>query len=271
MKFGVFAFLLLPKLLLSEIIETGDFADILLHIHRATPETTLVVCDIDDTLLKGAQHLGSGAWGDYITAQLESKGVPQKLAKEVESVFWRTVQPHIKVEHVDPKAPHVIREIQKQKVTVLGLTARCPHEAAYTLDQLESLDFNLSNEIYRDGVHLNSEVLIAEEWEGKASYEKGVLFSSLFNKKSEVLFAFLEKHDIYPNRIIFVDDRLTHVKDLAEACEKRNITYIGIRFKRADDYNKHFDSRIANIQWEVFPTILSNEEAQQLLNARATD
>ncbi len=245
----LFAF---PSLLIGSIIETSQFGDILLHIE----DPILIVCDIDNTLLRASQHLGSVAWGDNIIAQLERKGVSQQEAREIESIVWKAVQPHIKVESVDPHAPHVVHEIQRRNIPILGLTARSFDESECTINQLLSI-----------GIHLldsySSEFLFLEG--GTAFYEKNVLFCSLFNKKSTVLFTFLDKHSIHPECILFVDDKLSHVEDVERACKERGIDYVGIRFSGADESVKNFDPRLAHIQWEAFPFILSDEQAQSML------
>src|SRR5581483_3453867 len=93
-------------------------------------------------------------------------------------------------------------------------------------------------------------------------YDRGILFGSPHKKKSEVLFTFLGKHSFHPECILFIDDKLHHVEDLARACEEKGIEYYGIRFSAADDHVKSFDADLAEIQWRAFPTILTDEEAE---------
>lgn len=253
-----FLVLMLPQLLLGSIIETAQFDEVLKHVGQDDPKNVLVLCDIDNTLLRSAHHLGSAAWGDHIISRLVSKGMSKREAEEIENIFWKTVQPRIKVTAVDSKTPSIIHEIQKRKIPVLGLTARTPEEAGHTVDQLMSIDINLLN----SGYPFFAKTLNIEGRD--ALYEKGILFTTPFIKKSEVLFTYLEKHAIAPKRIIFVDDKMSHVEDLASACNERGIAYVGIRFSAADNEAKNFDARLADIQWEAFPVVLSNEQAENI-------
>lgn len=252
--------LLLPQLLAGEIIETAQFADLLVHLDRTDPEKMLVVCDIDNTLLRSSQHLGCVAWGEYVIAQLESKGISKWQALEIESILWKAVQPYIKVLNVDFKAPDIIHEIQKSHIPIIALTARAPDETEYSHSQLQSLGIDLSNE----DTSFPSQLIFVEGHH--ALYDRGILFGTLFNKKSKVLFSFLEKESLFPEYIIFVDDKLNHVQDLAEACKERGIHYLGIRFSGADEQIKNFDPLLAEIEWQAFPTLISDEQAQRIVN-----
>jgi hypothetical protein len=251
------AILVLPQLLIGTIYETCQFEDVLTHVERNGAKKILVVCDVDNTLLKSAQHLGSVAWGDHMIAKLERKGVPKRQAEEIESIIWRAIQPYIKVQNVDPKTPMIMHQIQDKNVSIMALTARTPEETEYTYNQLLSVGINLA-----DTFGLGTHRLDMEEHD--ALYDQGILFGTPFNKKSKVLFAFLDKHLISPELIIFVDDKRSHVEDLSQECIERNIQYVGIRFNGADEDVKNFDPLIAEIQWEVFPVILSDEQARQI-------
>ncbi len=248
---------MIPYYLSGITYESSQFEDVLIHAEQNLANKTLVVCDIDNTLLKGAQHLGSETWSEHLIAELESKGVLKHHAEQIETILWHTVQPRIKVECVDSKTSQTLQKIQVKEIAVLALTARTLPGVEYTFDQLLSVEINLL-----DGLQpFANEYRILEPYYNVA-YDKGILFCSN-NKKSEVLFTFLEKENYYPECIIFIDDKWKHVKDLEQACAKRNIDYIGIRFSAADEYVKNYDPFLADIQWRAFPEILSDEQARK--------
>jgi hypothetical protein len=62
----------------------------------------------------------------------------------------------------------------------------------------------------------------------------------------------LDENEIYPELLIFIDDKLNHVEDLFQACSARNISFIGIRFSGADEYVDAFKHQIANSQRSFF-------------------
>lgn len=252
MKTLLLSLFMLPQLLIGEILESSKFEEILNYIQQ---NHLLIVCDIDNTLLMSSTQLGSVAWGDHVISTLESKGISKRDANLIQNIFWKTVQPYITVKLVDPHAIEVLETIQQMQIPFIALTARAPHEEAYTTTQLFSL-----------GLHwLHAFSHRIELLEQNALYDNGILYANPINKKSEVLFTFLEQQNIAPESIIFIDDKWSHVLDMEKACSERNIHYIGVRFGAADDQVKNYNPSITEIQWEAFPQILSDEEAQIFL------
>lgn len=250
-KVNIFLVLFLfPKILFGEIIETSNFEDVLQKIDQKV----CVIFDLDNTLMMADQQLGCVAWGEHVISQLEGKGILRKKAEIIENILWKAIQPHIKVRVVDKKIPGIIDDLKKQKMMILGLTARSPDEAACTINQLSSIGISFEKQFEEETFFLENETL----------YKDGILFGTSFNKKSEVLFAFLNKHALTPCSILFVDDKLSHLKDMEKACQSREIVYTGIRFGGADQQFKDFDPKIAAIQWELFPYIISDQKALHL-------
>ena len=252
----------LPNLLNGKVIETHRFDEILNHIEYVPSEKTLVVCDIDNTLLEGAHYLGSVAWAENFIAGLVKKGISQAKAADIEDSIWQILQPRIPVKTVDPCTSEVLQEIQTKPILVLGLTARSPAESDYTFEQLRSLNITFDQQklVPQCKEHL--------PYPSAALYDRGILYATPFNKKSEVLFDFLNRHALKPECIIYLDDKLHHVEDIDAFCASQGITCIGIRFSGADEQFKQFDPDLARIQWEAFPRLISNEEALSLFNAQ---
>jgi hypothetical protein len=241
---------LMPLLVFGNIIETNRFADILDHLD--VNKRTLVICDIDNTLLESEQQLGSVAWGDHMIAELKRKGLSEWQAEEIENIYWRLVQPYISVRPVDPHTQDVVRYMQQQGVDVLGLTARAPQEAACTVAQLKAI-----------GVAFKDEATYELPVQPPALYHAGILFSTPHHKKSDVLLAFLAKSQIDPAFVIYIDDKISHVQDVVQRLENEKVPCIGIRFSGADARMKEFDAHVAEIQWKAFPDLLSDDEVRQ--------
>lgn len=77
--------------------------------------------------------------------------------------------------------------------------------------------------------------------------------------------AFLNQLDKLPEKIIFVDDKLSHVQDLENSLRAFNIEYVGIRFSKMDKGVNEYDDEIAEIQSEFFPQFISDEAARKIL------
>jgi hypothetical protein len=127
---------MIPSLLFGKIIETESLHDILIHLDQTLPncKQAIVIFDLDNTLIMSSEHLGSVAWGEYLIDKLQSKGVSKKEAFLIQNIIWRAIQPHIKVQVVDPKTNEVISELRKRQISILGLTARFPEESWYTFN-----------------------------------------------------------------------------------------------------------------------------------------
>ena len=240
----------LPALLVGDITESARLVAITNHMDGVLKEKLLVICDLDNTLMQSAQQLGSVGWGEYVVDTLVGKGLSRQQAHEVEHILWETIQPRIQVRVVDSETAQILRDIQDKGVFLIGLTSRFPCESEYTFLQLHSLDINF-RQPERQVISTQPEALFAH----------GILFSTTLNRKSDVLFAFLEKNRLQPGLIIFIDDKSSNVEDIHQACVDRGIACIGIRFSGADESVRQFNPLIAEAQWEAFPVVLTDEEA----------
>lgn len=239
-----------PALLFASIHELDSFSD----IDKYVDKETWVICDLDNTLMETTRQLGSTQWADYLTKQLIDSGKSHQETLEIESSIWQKVQPHIAVRPVDPSAPDTIQKWQHNKIVVLGLTARDPNEIQYTHDQLHSIKIDLNKGFLKQ----NRITLLMKK---SAIYDKGIIFCSVHNSKGVTLKHFLYKIGYQPKRIVFIDDKWSHVKDLEKAFHGTNIEYIGVRFSRADDRVKAFHPEHAAIQYQALPQFLSDEDA----------
>jgi hypothetical protein len=254
---------IVPLLLRGEIIETPRFEEVLEHLEAASCKV-LVVSDLDNTLMRATSQFGSVEWGDQLICELEEKGLSFERARLIENAIWGAVQSSIKVRAVGERTCATIEEIQKRKIPFLGLTGRAPVELECTCKQLRSL-----------GIHFEHEMCLPQEsiifpFGPDAVYARGILFATPFHKKSRILFAFLDKCEVKPECIVFIDDKRENVEDIAEACKERGIRYVGIRLSAMDDAASHFNRELAAIQWEAFPRSLSDKEAERVLEWRKT-
>lgn len=251
----------LPTFLYGKILETDSMMSILDYVQ----ENTLVVADLDNTLIESQNQLGSSQWGDYLGAIFTE---PNRSFEEIDFLVaetWCKVQPLIKIQCVDPQTPQVVNQVQEQGIVFMGLTARRPCEIDYTHKQLVSAKIMLSNIIEESCLEasLDSRKGII--------YHQGVVYCTPINKKSYALKLFLGKSKLYPKRIIFIDDKLSHVKDVGQLVEDLGIDYIGIRFSRADERVQSFCPEIAKIQFDHLPQIISDDEAMQILKLQQED
>lgn len=237
------------------IIEAPHFSDLNDHV---TPQT-LVILDIDDTLLITAQALGADVWFIHRWEQYQKSNISKSDALELALADWEGVRHLTKMNLVEVGTDKIVRSLQDAKITVMGLTTQGLALATRTIQQLGNLniDLSLTAPSADDFYFMNGQGVL---------YRKGILFTSGTNK-GRALLHLLDHLGYTPKRIVFINDKETHLKDVEEAVTSRNIEYIGLRYSFSDARVKAFRPEIAEIQWKYssFAHILSDEEAEQRL------
>ncbi|MBS0604180.1 MAG: DUF2608 domain-containing protein [Verrucomicrobia bacterium] len=236
------------------VTETNDFA----HAFTYLEEDTLYVFDLDNTIIETAQHLGSDQWVTYKLDHLTKQGLSLDDALNHVIPCWLEVQNRTEMKLVDPAIPDLLYKMQKKHVTMIGLTKRPPQLANRTLEQLKPLNVDFSKT-----AHMQEEVVF-EDLKGTA-FKQGIIFVAQGIDKGPSLLAYLKKLKKMPKRIVVIDDKMSHVKNIASAVEPLGINFVGIRYGKADEKVNAFNPKIAELQMEHFKGILSDEQALHLL------
>lgn len=257
-----FLFLSIWTLPLSaEIVESNHISDLLISSQNYSKESTWILCDLDNTLITAAQHFGGVKWCESFYKQLVTQGVNPHLAYDITEFMVWTAQPMIKMKTIEEQAPSVINELQNKGFILFALTARHPREAYNTEEQLSKIGIHFDHQSTFKQNELKS-------LPDPARYIHGIIYTSPFLTKSEVLLAFLHSGVEKPKRILFIDDKWGHVRDLETATQQEGIEYLGIRYGGADELVASFNPEIAELQWKMLPNYLSNEEAALILNEK---
>lgn len=237
----------------AEIFE----ADHMDQVYNYIKPNTLVIFDIDNTLIEPVQSVGSDQWFRHRIAYWIDHGYDTEAALEKALANWMAVQNITKVTLCEPNIAKIINHLQDRGFTVMGLTTRGLGMSTRTNQQLETVGINLSATApTRDDVFFMN--------------KRGVLFrgGTLFTAnthKGKALFKLLDQLDYTPKMILFVNDKRSHIVPVEESAAKRNIPFIGIRYGRTDEKVRQFDTELADFQFEHFGHILSDDEADQLL------
>lgn len=241
----------------GEIIETKNFKEIINYIH---PDT-LVIVDIDDTLLIPVQTLGRDSW---FSSRLEYHLQIQKdqyLALDKALAEWEAVRHITNIKIVEDGTDEIISDMQKSNIVIMGLTTQGLALAHRTIVQLQSLSIDLSKTApsSEDSYFINGP--------NGVLYREGVLFTS-GTSKGDALIKFLDIIDYHPKHIVFINDKKTHLQDVEKGVEFKNMKFTGLRYSYEDERVANFPKEIADIQWthSTFDHILSDEEAFSILN-----
>ncbi len=205
--------------------------------------------------------LGCDEWFMYRNKQHLSKGLNAHDAlKKLLDEFWAIR--HLSVmEIVEPGTDSIISKMQDEGFTIMGLTTQGLTLATCTWQQLlaNNIDLTRTAPIPHDYfLNLNEHGVL---------YRHGILFTS-GTSKGEALFQLLEQNDVFVDRVLFINDKASHLKEVEDAAIKRGVEFIGLRYAYSDARKALFDPEIADIQftWSNFGRIVSDSEAKDILN-----
>lgn len=234
------------------VFESMQLSDLFDHLDE---KPTLVVFDLDSTLMRPAQQVGSEHWEEYLANKWIAAGVCEAEASRRAQDCWLTVQHRTQMRPVETKAPSIVSQLQQQGHQVMGLTARSAHLAFRTHDQLTSMGIHLSPCEFLDvPLRLNLAPCVG--------YQSGVLFAG-YESKGKVLTHFFYLATSFPEKVVFVDDKKTHIYEVGLWMQERCVDYVGMLYRAVDP--AHVNPDIAAVQWRFMHEILSDEAAAVLL------
>jgi hypothetical protein len=206
---------------------------------------SVVIFDIDNTILRPIQTLGSDQWYGYrvqthLDAGLELNQAISKAVRE-----WTSVQMKTQVQLTESNIPEIFAWLRQLGVPVLGLTARPLELIEKSIQQLASVQVRFDNNAIRGGT-------INVRAPDPARFDRGILFVGPKNNKGSVLRDFLSQIAFSPRKIAFLDDKEKHIVNVEKALEGSGIEYSGFRYGRMDAWVKSFDAALAEKQWDHF-------------------
>jgi len=239
--------------LFAQIIEVNNINELPQYVDA----DTLVVFDIDNTLLKTKQFLGSDMW---FCAQYKRNF--DKLGHAGDALN-KTLREYLPIMNVSPMgvpeedAPQVVSDLQKQFITVMGLTSRNLSLDFRTIHQLEVNGMNLNKTAPSKGeLHFMNEKGVL--------FKEGILFTS-GTSKGNAFKKFIDAIGYHPKKVLFINDKESNLRDLETGCIDRKIPFIGLRYGSLDEWVENYSQEIADVQYTHFGKILSDHEAKEML------
>jgi hypothetical protein len=242
----------------AEIVETKQFNEV---AARATTET-LVISDIDDTILVPPQMIGTDEWFSHRMSKHRADGMQANDALDKTVSEAQAVRQITQMNLVEPGTDKIIQSLQKKGICVMGLTVQAAAVAQRTYQQLKANDIDLTvNALSKEDQYfpLKGQNIL---------YSNNILFTKGVSK-GEALFTLLDKIKVTPKRIVFIDDKASNVEDVEKWAKKRNVQFIGLRYSRSDQSKAAFRPDVADVQFNqsTFTHLLSDEEALKLLSS----
>lgn len=244
----------------SEYRESEDFADAAdatrAYAQRYGAEATLLVVDIDNTLLTMQGDLGSDQWFEWQEHLLEHEPASPHLVAddfggllEAQGLLFRLG----KMRPPQENLPELIREVQGLGVPTLVLTSRGPGFRPATEREIAAAGYEFASTCLPmhgvpDGVFMPydpnkpGEVgltkdelrLFALRKPREASLANGVFMTSGQHKGAMLLTA-MHRAERMPKAVVFVDDHGRHVHRVFDALVRRGVETTVVHYRREDD------------------------------------
>ncbi|MBI3297028.1 MAG: DUF2608 domain-containing protein [Elusimicrobia bacterium] len=207
------AALLLASTVSAEVREIKSMAAL-------TPEVkprTIVVFDIDNTLIEPLGNIGSDQWYEYLLKAYKRDANLSDAEAEAKAVAaWTDALGKVRVKPVETLTPPLVAALQKDGIKVMALTARGREYESATLTQLKAVGIDLS----------------------------GILFAGEADK-GKVLAAFIKDLKLKPARVVFADDKPHHARNVDAALTASGIPVLSLRYGAADSKVDAFNQVMA--------------------------
>jgi hypothetical protein len=216
----VFTIIFLIQPAFAKIVQTDSADFIFQEIQKLDPYRTLIVFDIDNTLLASDTDLGSEQWFEWQKTLMKNPGFDYGQIRESWDSFFLFVDrlnSTLKMHPVDPAWVNIVKDLQKKHYRVIVETSRSWKTQLGTERQFQENGFDFSNSaISKASVNLQSgllkftgqEVIDLKLGEVRpTSFEKGVYYTEGQHKG-----AFLRKLLVDLNQdsnfkdIVFIDN-----------------------------------------------------------------
>jgi len=213
---------------MSKIIESKKIIDVLNHVSK----DTLVLFDVDNTLIWSAEEFGSLEWSSHISGRFHKNGLDIVEAMRKSCQIFEQVEDLVSFKPVEAETIDVLNSLREKGIDNIGLTARMFSLSVPTEKHLTSVGIDFS------GSSLHNEDIIFDDM---CAFSNGVLYSGLRREKGAALIRFLEKIEHKPGSILFVDDTKHHVEEVHESLNSYGIPTTCIRYGRADSRAAMFE------------------------------
>ncbi len=198
---------------LVDIVDIGD-------------QNTLVVFDLDDTLIRGF-GAATDEWFRAHVKELVDAGKTASEAIDMVLPAYAAAQCTTRVQFVENSAPDILTELRTRKIRTIALTSRGRKELfAATFRQFSDLGITLKQD---DPAW--QQMFTLEPLRGETRYQDGIIFCD-GNNKGAALEVFFERLGYRPTHIIFVDDSLGNLQAVEKLAEKLHIRFNGFHYLR---------------------------------------
>ena len=201
---------------------------------------TCVLIDIDDTI--ATQALGD-PW--FVTLMGEAcRRAPGKETTELVIAIYHAVQRVTQMQMIERDMGYIIQALQDIGVPVIALTSRGIPIVQSTLNQLHGIGVDFDRQWGRQQINLT-----IDGKSGLTTFKDGIIFCT-GNDKGKCLSAFLNSIQYFPQHVLMVDDKETHLQSVQKTVLAYGGQFEGVRYGQMDKAVKQFDFAAAQKQLE---------------------
>jgi hypothetical protein len=235
-----------------------------------------VLFDVDDTLIipksvlfwpKTMKNPQYNQWLKELTKSLCKKA--KKPPEYYISIWEQQETPKL----IEPGIIKKITSLQNRGVLVLALTALMTGSFG-NIQSLPEWRFTKLKEVGIDFSKANVPDIIFTGLPKKNGQNpmlyRGMLCTALVSK-SQILGAFLNLMNLKPDKVIFFEDNLDRLQDVAQEMKKRGIPFYGFQYTGAEFVPDELDKELASFQYTyliVHEKWLSEDEARSLMKCQ---
>lgn len=222
----------------------------------------LLILDLDNTVFREAQFLGTDDWYEHLTVRLLESGRQEHEIEDLLHDLTYQIKLASKTQLLEPELAKVIENLRQQGILVGAITARNRRMREITHKELIS-----------HGIDLSAPMTIGEVSSKLPGvlYDGHIAFGAQIGK-GLVLNELLQVTGWNPEFVVAVDDRLRHVHAFRESLEQLNKKGLVIHYRASQKFG--FDPELAQIQLEVFEgsgRLIGDAEARKVLCERALE
>lgn len=266
MFFRIFSFILICNfnMVFCSINQIAHFDSLWNELAQQTGCDTLVIFDINDVLLRPQDQVLRLGAADYRT---KLRQIYLSHFNEAQRKEWakNLLGKDNLCTLIDKRSPQLIKQLQENGVKVIALTTGDAHDEDFWIQQLKKnqIDFSAAFSDYAS-ITLD-DAIFSEDY---PIFKKGVLFVDPYSK-GQVLQAFLSRINFRPNKVIFVDDKIKNLEEVAQVIYSFGIPFIGLQYMEEFYAVLSINEAIAELQYRYAAENnmwLSDQEASLLLD-----
>lgn len=217
----------------DSIIKIDSFKEVDELLYNVA-EDTLVLFDIDETLIEPANMICKDQFQDQFQELYEKNLLSEKL-----SDYGHKALDKKKI--IEPIIKDIIHQLQAKKVTVLGLTSRYAENSNenYTAKSVYSDLYDLGID-FHNYKFKNFNITDVQQLGGDIRFYNGIIFTGATHK-GYALFSFLNHIGLRPKKIIFFDDVCQHLIGIKAIIDSVNINNQKKGWHQFEFYGYHYN------------------------------